>query len=169
MTRYSDYLELPLHSEYGSSVCSLWVHLVDGRVLSFRGVTDACRAGGWWHVVYKEPRRATALIVADTVSYFDLTDIIDIDLLEEDDIEDNDELHITPSVRILRNAARCLECGDLLESRSKHDFVQCTCGNLFVDGGLDYLRGGVRNSDLVEWLYATDPATPTPPHREERL
>lgn len=40
------------------------------------------------------------------------------------------------------NAGQCLGCGDVLESRHRHDFVECSCGGLFLDGGLDYQRVG---------------------------
>lgn len=43
---------------------------------------------------------------------------------------------------ILKNAATCLVCDDTIESKSRNDFVTCSCGNLFVDGGLVYLRRG---------------------------
>jgi Zn finger protein HypA/HybF involved in hydrogenase expression len=42
--------------------------------------------------------------------------------------------------RIIRNSARCLNCGGEVESRHHHDFVPCPCGNVAVDGGKDYLR-----------------------------
>lgn len=45
---------------------------------------------------------------------------------------------------------RCLECGDIIESKHRHDFVRCSCGNAFVDGGSDYLRFGARGLDTVE-------------------
>lgn len=51
--------------------------------------------------------------------------------------------------KILRNAARCLFCHDLIESKYRHDFVTCCCGAISVDGGLDYLRR-VGNLDAVE-------------------
>lgn len=39
-----------------------------------------------------------------------------------------------------RNAARCLDCGDVIESKHTHDFVACGCGNIAVDGGPSYAR-----------------------------
>lgn len=61
---------------------------------------------------------------------------------------------------IIRNAAKCLRCGDEIESHSRHDWVQCSCGNIFVDGGLDYARRGVEDPskyrDLTEWEYRDD-------------
>lgn len=47
--------------------------------------------------------------------------------------------------KIIKNAARCKTCGDVIESKNTHDFVTCSCGNLSVDGGHDYLRRGVRD------------------------
>lgn len=41
-----------------------------------------------------------------------------------------------------RNAGKCALCGDEIESTYRHDFKQCSCGNLFVDGGYDYQRFG---------------------------
>jgi hypothetical protein len=43
------------------------------------------------------------------------------------------------------NAAKCLKCGDTIMSTSRHDFVTCSCGNLSVDGGHDYLKRSVRD------------------------
>lgn len=46
------------------------------------------------------------------------------------------------TVRIIRNSARCPTCEDEIESKHRHDFVSCSCGAVFVDGGKDYLRRG---------------------------
>ena len=43
--------------------------------------------------------------------------------------------------RIIKNAIRCKICGDIIESKSVHDFKYCSCGKCAVDGGHDYLRG----------------------------
>lgn len=43
---------------------------------------------------------------------------------------------------IKSNKARCLACGDVIESKHRHDFVYCSCETIFVDGGKDYLRRG---------------------------
>ena len=42
--------------------------------------------------------------------------------------------------KIIRNAAKCTECKDVIESTYRHDFVGCSCGAIFVDGGHAYLR-----------------------------
>jgi hypothetical protein len=34
------------------------------------------------------------------------------------------------------NAARCLVCGEIIESKSQHDFRSCPCRRLSVDGGI---------------------------------
>lgn len=41
---------------------------------------------------------------------------------------------------ILKNAIRCKKCGDVIVSKSRHDFKFCKCGACAVDGGHDYLR-----------------------------
>ena len=38
--------------------------------------------------------------------------------------------------RIIRNAIRCEKCGDIIESKTIHDFKCCSCGACAVDGGL---------------------------------
>lgn len=43
---------------------------------------------------------------------------------------------------MLKNIAKCKKCGDIIESKHRHDFVQCRCGAIFVDGGQDYIRRG---------------------------
>ena len=41
---------------------------------------------------------------------------------------------------IIKNAIRCNICGEEIESKHRHDYVQCKCGACAVDGGHDYLR-----------------------------
>ena len=52
---------------------------------------------------------------------------------------------------IKRNAIRCKLCGDVIESKHIHDWVQCECGACFVDGGKEYARIG-GDFDNVEIL-----------------
>jgi hypothetical protein len=37
---------------------------------------------------------------------------------------------------------RCKKCNQTIQSKYTHDFVSCSCGAIFVDGGSDYLRLG---------------------------
>lgn len=54
--------------------------------------------------------------------------------------------------RIVRNAAECLQCGEVIESKHRHDFVTCKCGASSVDGGKSYLRRvGMGMRDLSEF------------------
>jgi hypothetical protein len=48
---------------------------------------------------------------------------------------------------IIRNSAKCALCGDEIESKFRWDFVSCSCGEIFVDGGHDYLRAGFKSED----------------------
>lgn len=43
---------------------------------------------------------------------------------------------------VKKNAAWCLECDTVIESKFRHDFQECKCKALFVDGGRDYQRIG---------------------------
>ena len=56
---------------------------------------------------------------------------------------------------IKRNAIRCKKCGDVIESKSLHDWVQCKCGACYVDGGHEYCRIG-GNMDDIEVLAEYD-------------
>lgn len=57
---------------------------------------------------------------------------------------------------IVRNSARCLACLDEVESTHRHDFKSCKCGNVFVDGGKDYLRRGCRTSAYEDTSIITE-------------
>lgn len=43
-------------------------------------------------------------------------------------------------MNLIRNAAKCKRCGDVIESKTSHHFVQCNCKLLAVDGGLTGAR-----------------------------
>ena len=49
---------------------------------------------------------------------------------------------------ILRNAIKCNLCGTQIESRAIHDLQRCSCGQVAVDGGKDYLK---RVGDREKW------------------
>ena len=53
---------------------------------------------------------------------------------------------------IISNKAKCLKCNEIIESKHRHDYVTCSCGNLAVDGGKDYLKRGAIDCGLVEEL-----------------
>ena len=57
-------------------------------------------------------------------------------------------------VKVLtHNSVKCLECGEVLVSKSQHHFVSCGCKNqTFTDGGLIYNRVGAVDLDKVEDL-----------------
>lgn len=43
-------------------------------------------------------------------------------------------------LRLITNKIRCKFCGDIIESRSVHDFVRCRCGKCSTDGGHEYAQ-----------------------------
>jgi hypothetical protein len=54
-------------------------------------------------------------------------------------------------VSFKNNKIKCLGCGQILESKHRHDFQQCDCENqTFTDGGTEYFRRGGKNLDLIE-------------------
>jgi hypothetical protein len=55
-----------------------------------------------------------------------------------------------PDKVLLRNAAQCAKCGDVIESTYRHDWVQCSCKAIFIDGGLTYIRWGGDPDDFID-------------------
>ena len=45
----------------------------------------------------------------------------------------------------MRNRAKCKLCQDVLESFHRHDLVTCKCGEISIDGGMDYLNCSARD------------------------
>lgn len=61
--------------------------------------------------------------------------------------------------QLVYNAVECLECGETIVSRTRHDYQLCGCPNeTMVDGGLDYMRYGGKNMTKVKpvEIYADD-------------
>jgi len=53
--------------------------------------------------------------------------------------------------KIKVNKAQCKLCGDIIESKHTHDFVECSCGEIFVDGGKSYIRRGAKDlGNIIE-------------------
>ena len=57
--------------------------------------------------------------------------------------------------KIIVNKIKCNKCGDIIESKHRHDFKICRCGTVAVDGGHDYLRR-CGDLDSYEDLSATE-------------
>jgi len=52
--------------------------------------------------------------------------------------------------KIIKNAAQCNKCKDIIESKHRHDFKWCSCHSIFVDGGHSYIRRGGKTEDIIE-------------------
>lgn len=59
--------------------------------------------------------------------------------------------------KIKRNRMKCLICGDVIESKFTHDFVWCQCGNLGLDGGLEYVRYVTNHPETVRHMTEFEP------------
>jgi hypothetical protein len=44
--------------------------------------------------------------------------------------------------KLIRSRIQCKTCKTIIESKHRHDLVTCKCGDIFLDGGLDYQRIG---------------------------
>ena len=51
---------------------------------------------------------------------------------------------------VLVNKCQCARCLDIIESRSRHAFVNCKCGAIFTDGGTAYIRRGGSIEDIID-------------------
>ncbi|HBD94496.1 MAG TPA: hypothetical protein DC057_10045 [Spirochaetia bacterium] len=51
-----------------------------------------------------------------------------------------------------KNIVKCLLCGEIIESKYRHDFVSCKCGNVAVDGGTDYCKVSFQSTN---WEFIT--------------
>lgn len=57
-------------------------------------------------------------------------------------------------VKILRNAAQCLNCNDVIESTDSNPVVECSCGMIKIGGGTKMVRhfkGGKMLKQLTEY------------------
>lgn len=52
---------------------------------------------------------------------------------------------------------KCLLCGDIIESKYRHNLVSCKCENCHIDGGNDYCRYG--GKDFSKILLISDNRT----------
>ena len=53
-------------------------------------------------------------------------------------------------IMIKVNKIKCLKCGDIIESKHRHDFKFCSCGAVAIDGGKDYLKRLGNREDYEE-------------------
>ena len=68
---------------------------------------------------------------------------------------------------IIRNAAKCIKCHDVIQSVHNHDYVECKCGAIAVDGGNSYLRAAGNVDDFIPLYVSTDkPFIPESAHLE---
>jgi hypothetical protein len=45
---------------------------------------------------------------------------------------------------------QCALCLDIIESKSRHAFVNCKCGAIFTDGGTSYIRRGGQLDKIID-------------------
>jgi len=49
---------------------------------------------------------------------------------------------------------KCLKCNTIIESKHRHDYVTCECGDCAVDGGSDYFRAAYKEAkNFNVWDY----------------
>jgi len=51
---------------------------------------------------------------------------------------------------VVRNMCQCALCLDIIESKSRHAFVNCKCGAIFTDGGTSYIRRGGQLDKIID-------------------
>ena len=62
-------------------------------------------------------------------------------------------INYTQFLRVLPNKAKCKQCGTIVHSKHRHDFVSCGCGSFALDGGNDYLKvtGNFGDAQFLDW------------------
>ena len=63
--------------------------------------------------------------------------------------------------KILKNCIQCKVCGEVIQSKSVHDFKTGSCGACSVDGGLEYLRRVADGEESYAELLITEEITDT--------
>ena len=58
-------------------------------------------------------------------------------------------------IKIVKNSAQCVLCGDIVTSTHVHHFVTCKCGEISVDGGNQYIRRTAKNLSNIRELNET--------------
>lgn len=51
---------------------------------------------------------------------------------------------------IVQNAVICKKCHEFIVSKTRHDYVTCSCGTISVDGGQEYLRRVGNLNEFIE-------------------
>ena len=57
--------------------------------------------------------------------------------------------------KLIRNIISRNKCGDIIESKFTHDYKECKCGAITIDGGLEYqkISGNDEDIDLSHSLF----------------
>ena len=58
--------------------------------------------------------------------------------------------------RIIRNAAQCRKCGDIIESKKRVGIVRCSCKSIGIEGGYHYLKRFGDKEDFIELVEYED-------------
>lgn len=54
-------------------------------------------------------------------------------------------------LKIITNKIQCKHCGDIIESTYTHDWKECSCGRVSVDGGHEYMKRSFKEEgDYIE-------------------
>lgn len=51
---------------------------------------------------------------------------------------------------IISNKVKCINCGEIIESKAINDFKRCSCGKIAIDGGKEYLKRIGNEEDYIE-------------------
>lgn len=61
-------------------------------------------------------------------------------------------------LRPILNRVRCKKCDSIIESRTTHDYRQCACRSISVDGGREYQKvswpDGEKEEDYIDYSYS---------------
>lgn len=55
------------------------------------------------------------------------------------------------SIDIKSNKIQCKKCGEIIESKTVHDYKMCKCKTVAVDGGKQYLKREFPDGKPEDW------------------
>ncbi|ALS22127.1 DUF7695 domain-containing protein [Paenibacillus naphthalenovorans] len=50
------------------------------------------------------------------------------------------------------NRIQCKTCKDIIQSMKRHDYIQCGCGKIAIDGGSSYQKISFPSYPTEDWV-----------------
>lgn len=67
------------------------------------------------------------------------------------DFTSEEILSYNKDTHYIATAIACIQCGEIIHSKNRHDFKWCGCGAIAIDGGIDYTKITGYDEDYI-WI-----------------